>query len=142
MKFNYFKKIFLFLGALLLIVALFSFALNPVSAFFSNLNNFLDKFVDNEYTLSLDFNSPYHFTYDVLKVSVNNNGASLINNSEKADIISLNPISIDSDSKIIGFKENSEKSQDSSITYQITSDYQNWYYHDGQDWVKISDCNN
>lgn len=112
-------------------------------AAYARLVDFRYKFFTfGESEVTVDFLLPQHFVYDVSKVSIDGGGASLLNQNDQADIIMLNPVPIDQYCQLTGFQEQSVKAAGSSITYQLTNDYQNWYYYNGAEWALARDCEN
>jgi cysteine-rich repeat protein len=127
--------------AIILVASIGSLIVYSNSALYAQISSFVRKNVSfREYAVAINFNNPHYFTYDVTAVRVDKDGARLINNAQKSDLILINVLKIDPDSQVVGFKENAVKDRDSSITYQISSDYKQWYYYDGRKWSPAGDC--
>jgi len=94
----------------------------------------------NTYTKSISYTNPLGLKYNITEVQVNNHGASLLKSGTNSTVELQNVIQLPANGRIRGFTENSSVPVGGSITYQLTTDYDNWYYFDGTDWAKVGDC--
>lgn len=91
-------------------------------------------------TLAVKFNEPLNYTFDLRKVVINENGASLKKTNSMADIILLDDIDLAQDTKFVGFRQDAIVYGTSTVKYQITSDGEKWYYYNGAKWDEANSC--
>lgn len=98
------------------------------------------------YDDQLDYTNQANFSYDVTKVEVGRNGATLKNNNDKASVILLNPLRISDkysgglEGRILLFEEIAEKAPGAEIYYQLAGDGRNWQYYGSQGWQDVGNC--
>ncbi len=107
---------------------------------------FNGKSVGDVYSDKLDYTSQTNFSYDLTKVKVDRNGATLKNNNDRASIILLNPLRIsdkyqgDIIGRILEFEEVADKSPGAEIYYQLSGDGQRWQYYKNNKWQDVGSC--
>lgn len=91
-------------------------------------------------SISVPVENPLSFTYDLAKVTISNQGAQLIDENSSAEIIFLDPIYIPKGTTITEISHEAEIREDTNIYYQLTTDYDYWYYFDGNKWTEVGTC--
>src|SRR3990172_869553 len=91
------------------------------------------------YELPVVYVSPNNFTYDITAIEIKGGGATLI--AGRDAVIELNTaLKIAESIAIKGFKEISTKPDGTAILYQISTNFNNYYYFKDNGWIVSDDC--
>lgn len=108
--------------------------------------NILRNENETSYDLTIPFTNQLYFSYDLSKIEVNEHGAKLKQGATSEEIRLHQNVELKEGTTLKGFEEVSVKPDGTSITYQISTDHDNWYYHNGDKWLKANnsckDCHN
>ncbi|MFQ5493675.1 MAG: hypothetical protein ACE5DX_05970, partial [Candidatus Dojkabacteria bacterium] len=94
----------------------------------------------NTFNVQIPFTNPVDFTYNLSRMRVDNNGARLATDKLIAEIELQSNISLPEDPQFLGFEASTNVPGGTAITFQLSTDFTNWYYHNGNDWVSADEC--
>lgn len=101
---------------------------------------------DDRQSLFIPFTNPIDFSFDVTSITIDENGARLLDNSQNAIIELQDPIYFEEGTEIIEFSStvDDDSLNNDGVLFQIASDFgeDSWEYFDGQNWSFVQDCSN
>jgi len=117
-------------------------AVAVVIAAFIGLKLYIDEISSQptDYSVTVSYSNPINFTYDLEDAVVDVKGTRLKAFESSVEVTGLSDIALPVGGELSGFVENAEIGEGSSIKYQLTTDYVNWYYYNGESWVLAGDC--
>lgn len=92
------------------------------------------------YQASISFTDASKFTYEKKSVAFDSRGARSIKPQTATSLIFLDSIKAKGKYRLTSFSEKTVNAAPGQVRYQVTTEPQTWYYHDGHTWVNASHC--
>ncbi len=138
------------IGGTALLVIIFLITLSviiPAISVLSRYGIFEDVFstlplgekVEDSFTVPIAYTNDLNFSYSLSEIIIDSHGARLVDGGSST-ILLQSPLTLPQDAFVTRFEENSVKPEGTKILYQLSSNYTDWYYHNGVEWTQAGTC--